>query len=169
MKILKAHTIDERKIQNPEDFEPLTVIEETIGKAKYLLYKRYRGAKLLNGDLIEIHSVPIRRIREMDCHLIDGVKVPIAAGDEILAQRKWKELIADGLKHTHYYLAKGDKYVGHNFQGLTDFDYMAGIFTKEFLVKYKGPDFQFTMLPIDIKHHNKLIKEKLQEFVLKFI
>jgi len=145
---------------------------DTRGKAKSLLLPDISEYKLRwSDDDIVFTNIPIVRIKEADKYEFNGELLTIWEYEkkQLETQRisKLDGILEDTIV-THCYIKKGS-YYRPNSCGYTDFRNKAGIYTKEDAVSHAKSCSDLSIIPIDIKEHNEMIKSEINDLSSRLI
>lgn len=169
----KAYKVSLEKIEDGYLYSEQIVFAETRGKAKLLFgFDKY---VLANGDECTLLNIPIRRSKDDDIYLVDGIEKSKRMVDYDLEKQKRKAKFDQLLKHNpngKAYIMKGEIYWRPNSRGYTDHQRFAGVYDlKEAVDICKSSDigrFERPVL-IDKKEHNENINKMIKDLKTRLI
>lgn len=173
---IKAYIVDLNKIQYGYEHQTHVVYANNIKEARYGLLKEYMYNDLRlkysddDEDLTYI-TIPVIRAKEHDKQLYDGEWLT----PNVIYQKKYEkernvefDNILNDNSITHCYIKKGPYYCP-NWGGYTDHRTKAGIYLKDEAVKHARSVNEIQLYPIDIKEHNLMIMEEINNLRSRLI
>jgi hypothetical protein len=170
----KAWEINFSEIKEGFYYTREVVYAENRNKAKSALFKRFQYAPLQDNysdKYFTYLNFPVVRNKEFDKYIFEDKELTIDSIDRILMERA-RILTLDKMLNDnsiqYCYIKKGS-YYRPNSGGYTDFISKAGVYTKEKAVSYAKSCRDLKIIPIDIKNHNDIINQEIEELKTRLI
>lgn len=170
MKVIKkAYSIDFSKIKGGYLYSDVVCYADNRNKARTILLNEviYEDLKLIHNDEdVNYLNIPVRREKTTDIVVFDGYEVKRYEVERmkimIEKELEYKNILMDN-NITYCYIRKNGYYYRSNYSGYTEYKYNAGIYDKYDAYKHVGRSDEIRMIPIDIKEHNNIISERIEE------
>ncbi len=167
--VSKGYKIDFNKIEEGYLFSEYTTNADNISKAKSELLKRikYEDCKvILTSAVVTYLNIPVVRSKEHDLYEYNGKSMTLlhinAVKNEENRIVKLNAILSnDDIKYC--YIQKRGSYYRPNSCGYTGMVHLAGVYAKKEAVSDAMSCNEIYITPIDIKVHNKMINEMINE------
>lgn len=164
----KAYQIDLDRLDEGYLSDTIMCYANNVNEAKKKLLQevKYDNWKLkYTGDELTYLNIPVIRRKSDDKILFEGQAVTEIEKNRILYKRERLSLLENILndKNIKYCYIKKGSYYRPNSCGYTDFQYRAGVYSKEEAVQSAKSCDELTIIPIDILEHNKMINNEISE------
>jgi len=164
----KAYQIDLDRLNEGYLSDTIMCYANNVNEAKKKLLQqvKYDNWTLkYTGDELTYLNIPVIRRKSDDKILFEGQAVTEIEKNMILYKRERLLLLENILndKNIKYCYIKKGSYYRPNSCGYTDFQYRAGIYSKEEAVQSAKSCDELTIIPIDILEHNKMINNEISE------
>jgi len=164
--IQKAWELNLFRIYDPYHLSGIIHYGKTRGEAKSKIYSKAKNEDLsLTDGPLTFLNIPIRRCKRADKYLFEDKELALWEIENIQKEKiRIIELdkILNDESIVYCYIRKGS-YYRPNSCGYTDFRHRAGVYTKQKAVSSAKSCSDITIIPINIKEHNSMIQNKIDD------
>lgn len=168
----KAYVVNLGKIKEGYLYFNDVVYAENVNKAKLLFLKNYDFIIDETNEDATYLTLPVIRNKYEDKYLIDGNYISFSTilelGEKHIHNKKLTEIL-NNPEVDFVYVKKGGYYYRDNGCGYSEYVRNAGVYKKEEGVRIGFNYTEFTIIPINIEEHNKMIQDEINYLNKKLI
>jgi len=168
----KAYEVNLNKIDEGYLYDEIICYAENINKAKVKFLKENIDLYLSStSEEVTYITIPVIRCKQADKFHFEDKELTLSQIENILQERKRINELYDLLNDQSFqfcYIRKGG-YYRPNYCGYTEYQHLAGVYQKEDAVRHAISCDALTIIPIDIKEHNKMIQYNIEDLKSRII